>query len=222
MLSAAYMLHATCMYLCCMDLIIFRYDAESESAEEAEPNLAVIVESDVRFQRIAEDVKQTFRDAIFKAHDFMDEFEGFRQMVLKNQSMDVTEMQKSAVSGACPIPLFEAPPVYRLLLVGISSTLLLVCRVKAATVDFVNLVFFGGGISHDWRLPCLGDRTLDDFRTDIQTYKGQKAEIEKMNAREEMGIVLIEAGKLRDSFMPSTAKCLEEIELLLPELARAK
>jgi dynein heavy chain len=67
-----------------------------------------------------------------------------------------------------------------------------------------------------------GNRTLEDFKSDIRLYKGQQNDILKIQAQKDMGIIRIEASKLRDSFMPSTAKCLKEIEKLMPELALVK
>ena len=67
-----------------------------------------------------------------------------------------------------------------------------------------------------------GQKTLEDFEDDMNMYNAQKRKIERLPAHVRLGLLLINSESLRDKFLPAPAKCLAEIEELLPQLGNEK
>ena len=67
-----------------------------------------------------------------------------------------------------------------------------------------------------------GQKSLEDFREDMAEYNDQKKRIDKLPLEAYLGLVQLNSMALREKFLPAPAKCLAEIEQLLPELGQEK
>ncbi|CAM9108105.1 unnamed protein product, partial [Hapterophycus canaliculatus] len=60
--------------------------------------------------------------------------------------------------------------------------------------------------------------SLEDFRNDVEKYKGMTEEFETIPARATVGIMEVDSEHMRMRLMPSPVQCLNAIKELLPEL----
>ena len=63
---------------------------------------------------------------------------------------------------------------------------------------------------------------LQFFKDAITKYKGQIIEMNRMVTSLEVGIIVVDSSKLKEVLSPSPKRCLEDIEKLIPELAKIK
>ena len=63
------------------------------------------------------------------------------------------------------------------------------------------------------------DRTLDIFREDILLYQRQLEEISALSTSNDSTIIRVNMARLKNEFLPSPQRCLDEISALLPRLA---
>eukprot|EP01052_Picozoa_sp_SAG31_P002975 SAG31_NODE_109_length_24587_cov_111.480848_6_plen_453_part_00 len=67
-----------------------------------------------------------------------------------------------------------------------------------------------------------GHISLQDFQQDMGEYASQQRRINNLPQEAYLGLVHLNSGALREKFLPSPAKCLGDIQLLLPELGQEK
>lgn len=66
------------------------------------------------------------------------------------------------------------------------------------------------------------DIPLQFFKDAIMKYKGQINDMKEMPILQEVGKLLVNSKILKEEISPSPTQCLQEIEKLLPELAKIK
>ena len=67
-----------------------------------------------------------------------------------------------------------------------------------------------------------GGKSLEDFEEDIEFFNAQLRKIQKLPLNVRLGLTMINNENLRNKFLPAPAKCLGEIEELLPVLGNEK
>eukprot|EP00727_Mastigamoeba_balamuthi_P003136 m51a1_g1282 putative dynein heavy chain axonemal (4140) ;mRNA; f:131088-144324 len=64
--------------------------------------------------------------------------------------------------------------------------------------------------------------TLDFFRMAIKKYEDQEKAIGQMQTMTQVGLLLVDSQKLKDTFLPSPQRCLADIHRCIPQLAHKK
>lgn len=81
------------------------YDAESEANEAS--TVADIITNDEEYQRLVSNLKDAIENAFVSCHDYLKEFEPFRDMVIENEKLDAEQLRDGA-EVACALSYFAA------------------------------------------------------------------------------------------------------------------